>query len=508
MADVIADVMGVIWVQPDGPNTQSYPLFCYNVDSYDAALGDVTTALCLNAKRQWETVHRSQGGPSRATFTLEAYLEKTRDWLQKQIVKRCPMGMYVHWSDCGNADYFLGYQFGQAFHNAYITGESKGNMVLRKGEEGQTATPSGRSYEVSADPQPPEYWPLVVARRTTAEAEPIRDLTFCDAAQCEGACGAAADICTDGMYSSDNTGAAVAEVWYSNDGLANSVVGGAIPFAVSVAAGPIECFASDTGVMRTLIGQATSDAAHMKIAYSDSATLAAWSAAIDVGAVDTEYFIHGGAINALDYHHIWACSNKGNIYFSSDGGVTWTDQGAPEPTPAEALYCIDFIDDKYGMCVGGTTGASCVVLTTTDGGDHWTLQTGVGAHMLTGVSVIDPYRAWACSDTGELWYTSDFGVTWTQRTLPTAAVSLGDVEFLDAYNGACTGTRATLLPVVYRTVDGGYNWEMYSYTALDGAVETFGMNSVHMCDPNHIYAVGEVAGALGLILDLSAKGSV
>ena len=52
---------GVIWVQPGGPNTISYPLLCSDIDGIDEPQGDVTGRFCLNADGTWTTVNRTQG---------------------------------------------------------------------------------------------------------------------------------------------------------------------------------------------------------------------------------------------------------------------------------------------------------------------------------------------------------------------------------------------------------------------------------------------------------------
>ena len=518
MSEYFTDQMGMIWVQPDGPNTECFPLFCHDMDGLDSPLGDVTTALCLDAQRVWQTVHASQGAPSRATGTIETWLAKTRSWLQKQVERRCPLGIYLHWAECGDQDIFANYDTDRSLHNTFITaGPTGSNMVLRRGEEGQAPTMVGSAFEISADPMPPFHWKLDVTRRTIAEEETLRDITFCNGVECGGDCGEAKDLCTDGMIVPNFTVASAADAWYSTDGFATGTAS-AMPFLATENVASVVCFAIDANTVRHLafVGT-TAGAADMQYAYIDHyldlGTWSAWSAVQTViPSANGEYAMHGGAAFSLDSEHTWVCSDLGGIYFSDDAGLTWVDQAAPTPTPAETLFCVRFLDDRYGMCVGGTGAASSVLLTTTDGGEHWVLGTGPVAELCTGVDLTDEKHAWITAANGTLWYTEDFGVSWTQRTLTPTPTKLGDVDFLNKYDGAVCGYKtvgADLIQTVYRTINGGHDWEAYSNpVVMDAAANYYGLDAVWMCDPNHIFAVGEESGLTGTILELSPVGSV
>ena len=518
MSDYFTDLMGMLFAQPGGPNTPCYPLFCHDVDALEAPLGDLTTALCLNAKREWETVHTSQGAPSRATFTIETWLTKTRGWLQKQARLRCPIPIYIHWSECGDMDSFGNYDTDRSLHDSFITaGATLANSVLKRGEEGQASTLVGQSFELSANPEPPFHWKLDITRRTIAEEEALRDITFCNGPSCGGDCGPAKEPCTDGMIVADFTTATAPDAWYTTDGWATGTAS-ALPFAVTEDASSAVCFSVGRDTVRHLAFCGTNGgAAKLQYAYidhyTDTDTWSAWSAVLTIAAsVAGEFVSHGGGAFALDSTHIWVCSNLGSIYFSSDAGLTWVDQAAPTPTPAEVLMCIRFLDDQYGMCVGGTAVASSVFLSTTDGGEHWILGTGPAAKLCTGVDLTDSKHAWVTVTDGTLWYTSDFGANWAQRVLTPAPTKLGDVDFLNAYDGAVCGYKtvvADLFPTIWRTINGGADWEAYSYTvALDGAAAYYGLNSVWMCDENHVFAVGEEVDLTGMIMELSPVGSI
>lgn len=295
-----------------------------------------------------------------------------------------------------------------------------------------------------------------------------------------------------------------ADVWFTTNTGATWAAAATQPFAAAEDISSVVCFPLDKDTTRVLVACGTAAAAGLRVAYSDNSGTT-WTV-VAINAVAIDHFDHGGSLFALDRYHIWACSSAGIIYFSSDAGATWTDQGAPVPGGgAEPLMCVRFVDENYGMCVGGTAGASGVLLTTTDGGDHWVLGTSPAAQLATGVTVIDANKAWITFANGTLYYTNNYGTAWTARTLPTTPTKLGDVQFIDEFCGASCGyitSGGSLYPTMYRTFNGGYDWEEYRYTtALAGAAAYYGLNSVWVCDYNHVYSVGEPDAATGFIFD-------
>lgn len=510
MADYFTDLMGMIWVQPGGPNTRPYPLICHDMTDIDEELGGVTTMLCQNSQGGWDVAHRSQGAPTSSTFTIETWLRKTRTWLQKQVERRCEIPVYVHWTECPPSNVFLNYEEGKQLQDSIITNKSLSDSAKQRGEEGQEPTMLGQAFDLTSIPMPPDYWKLVLSIPTIAEVEALRDIAFCSPGRCDGPCGAQEDIGTDGIIVADFTVAAAADVWFTANGWGTGAAGATQPYAVSMVVASAVCVHIDKDVIRHIVARGTLDGGPADIAYSDDAG-ATWTV-VDVGTTNDEFAVHGGALFALDQYNIWLCTDQGAIYKSEDAALTWTDQNAPLPAGgAEELFCIDFIDASFGMCVGGTTGASSVLLTTTDGGAHWTLGTGATAEIQTGVNVIDSIHAWVTTETGVLQYTNDFGTNWAARLLPSTPDALGDVDFLDRYNGTVGGfetVSAAELATIWRTPDGGFSWEEHQHdTAFDSGA-TYGLNSVVMLDPNHIFAVGEPVDTLGLIMELSAKGSV
>jgi photosystem II stability/assembly factor-like uncharacterized protein len=129
------------------------------------------------------------------------------------------------------------------------------------------------------------------------------------------------------------------------------------------------------------------------------------------------------------------------------------------------------------------------------------------------VAVLDAQNVWMGMDDGTVWYTQNWGTTWTQRTLPSALSltnGIGDIQFVDHYVGALCGWKAGSgngVAVVMRTIDGGYTWEEYNLpTEFDAAVEYNGVNALLICDVNEIHAVTETFGAGSLVWTLKPAG--
>jgi photosystem II stability/assembly factor-like uncharacterized protein len=82
-----------------------------------------------------------------------------------------------------------------------------------------------------------------------------------------------------------------------------------------------------------------------------------------------------------DILHGWAVGDNGTILTTADGGGHWTSK--PSLTDAR-LFRVAFPDIKHGWAVGVTTTGGGVTLATADGGDTWTPQADPG-QMLFGV---------------------------------------------------------------------------------------------------------------------------
>ena len=492
---------GVVWVQPDGPNTISYALLCSDMDGIDEPQGDVTGRQCLRADGTWETVNRTQGTPSSVTGDIVSWKEKSRTWLEKMRATRCPFAAYVHHFHCGRADTFLNYENGKLLANNYITNKTTAQNVKRRADEGDSGEKMEQTFSLSAQPLSEEYWKLIgTVTDACDEDEPLRDIITCTTPQCFGPCGAAEGACMYLHVAADSAvSPATANTYDSNDYAATWATGATDPFPGGIHAASNVCVAIDADTDRIIVvnGAARPAAGICGINYSEDGG-DTWAGVVDVtGSVAGEYGMHSGALFALDMRHIWLCTSTAAVYFSNDGGLTWTAQSTPDAGGSEALYYVHFKDENYGWAVGGQAATSAHFIQTVDGGTHWALA-DAEPEALEGVwvSVIDNNRVWCGTSSGlNIWYSNDWGATWTERELPTPPVETGDGRFIDEYCAFIGGYRTVgghHYAAMYRTFDGGYEWECYTHATSFSTTPTYyGINAIQVCGYNKVHAVGE-----------------
>ena len=168
-------------------------------------------------------------------------------------------------------------------------------------------------------------------------------------------------------------------------------------------------------VRRWLALAASVGDAAFRVAYTDDMGATAWTV-VTISATVAEGGTGPKSLFALDSQHIWACSTTGDVYFSSDGGETWTDQNAAGVSGGIQLNALSFIDEEIGYAVGNTD----TIIYTTDGGLHWAaaMATGTGDDLLA-VTCFSQYRLLVGTDNatlgGSLWISFDGTTTWEER---------------------------------------------------------------------------------------------
>lgn len=506
--------LGNLWVQPDGFGTQPRRLLCANSDGFDVPFGGITTRMCRKAGGVYETTRRSKGLPGEVTTDIETYLAATMDWLQKQRIRGCPMSVYIHHGACG--DTFLDYDHGETGENAYITNVGSAGGVRQIADAGDGAADAVmRTYSMSAQPVVFEYWNLVLTEDVGGEPEPARSLAADEAQRCASNCQVLYDPLTNGTMVCDSAAAAALSTpEFTVDEFATLTGAATDPFAAAEDIASVVRFWMDKDTERTLVACGTTDAAGLRVAYSDDAG-ATWTV-VQVAA-GADYAFWGRALFALDKDHVWLCTQLADVWYSADGGVTWTDQAAPAPAVSESLYAVHFVDENFGWAVGGfATTPTLHMIQTVDGGAHWTTITvEPQVEEATGVTVLDSQNVYVCFGDGDVWLTRDWADTaanWEAHALPSgglvgagAITSFGHLSI--AVCGYWVDASADEFGTVFRSFDGGYNWERHVHsTTFDGVIEYAGMNDVIMAGFNHVIAVGEIVDSVPILMILKNAG--
>jgi len=415
MSDVTPMVAGQasIWIQPSGPNTKPDYLGCHEVGDVEEAQGDVTFLYCPDEKKtgKFKVVGSVQGEPDTPTFSLMTTVKKTGDWLEKVV---CPVPIYVHKQSCGRRDVFTNYDRSFALNKARITTKTLTNLASRTPDN---TDESMQEFELSCE-EVLRVLGLTVGRQSIASVRDLYDIVFYNEASFCGDCGPASDACEKGMVAGAGDYAAKAALYVTEDGGATWTAAAADPFAVGENISALVAFSIGRSTVRVLAARGTADGANpAEVAYTDDDG-ATWTL-VNVGSTNGQYVTSGNALFALDQFHIWLATNDGYIYFSEDGGGSWTVQESGTLT-ASAWNAIQFISDLNGWVAGNTN----EIAYTEDGGVTWTAVAGpaaqAGVHVLS-LFQVDEYNIWLGYSDGDLYYTMDEGAHWSVRTLPVAA---------------------------------------------------------------------------------------
>jgi photosystem II stability/assembly factor-like uncharacterized protein len=148
----------------------------------------------------------------------------------------------------------------------------------------------------------------------------------------------------------------------------------------------------------------------------------------------------------------WALTDVG-LQRTSDAGLSWTTVTPPD-VPAAAIASVTFTDPDHGWLA---TNQGKIVSRTTDGGATWLTSPGPAVPEGTvALSFIDPSTGWLLASWGNanfsygaLYATSDAGVTWQARQVPSG----GRLKFTNATTG-WLASRDRL----FRSLDGGRSW--------------------------------------------------
>jgi len=194
-------------------------------------------------------------------------------------------------------------------------------------------------------------------------------------------------------------------------------------------------------------------------------------------------------VHAVDANTAYLLSigngNQSRIYKTTDAGANWKLQFT-NPDSAGFYDCMDFWDPKRGLVIGDALGGDIAVLTTSDGGAHWSrvpaaslprAQPNEGSFAASGTCLVTRPggHAWIVAsnaDHGRVLHTANYGKSWSVDTLPlTTRAGSGpqSIAFRDPRNGIVLGGGNAAAPgdvLTATTSDGGKTWVKRTSPAL------------------------------------------
>jgi photosystem II stability/assembly factor-like uncharacterized protein len=184
----------------------------------------------------------------------------------------------------------------------------------------------------------------------------------------------------------------------------------------------------------------------------------------------------------------WLGGQMGIIYYTENGGDTWTIQ-RDTSSSQEQINDIFFLNDNNGWACG----VDGEVIYTSDGGVSWSTSNNTSTQEdLNAITFIDNNIGYACGNNGVIIKTTNGGSSWIVQVTNNLS-NLGDIEFWDANRGfAIINSNAN---GVLWTNSGGFVWSLASLPIPSGTASS----RMYGCDAVLGISQGWIAGYHGLV---------
>ena len=123
----------------------------------------------------------------------------------------------------------------------------------------------------------------------------------------------------------------------------------------------------------------------------------------------------------------------------------------------ENLNTVYFTEKNNGFIVGDNG----TLLRTVDGGQSWEIQTSRTTNNLNSISFIDSKNGFIVGSGTTFLKTSDGGITWLDLS-DSISAKFASISFIDTLNGIAVEQVSYDTAKVYKTADGGFNWDLIS----------------------------------------------
>ena len=172
------------------------------------------------------------------------------------------------------------------------------------------------------------------------------------------------------------------------------------------------------------------------------------------------------------------------VFKTTNAGATWTVQSTADMFSQQDSWpnTIHFFNANEGVVIGDPDGRSSggmEIYYTSDGGSTWTRSLNVPVGTAGEYGDIYPPATvgnsiWFPNNEGDIFYSRDKGVTWAvSKGVATDAIE--NVAFRDELNGLATIAGDNAKHQLFRSADGGVTWKPQAYT---GPLHSVGLDNV------------------------------
>lgn len=472
MPTVFKQSLGSVFLQLRAGGPTHYMGECINLDSIsNPRLGGVEPIKCRSRKgngKVFKTLGRTYGPPGSIDVSL-THLETTDVSFLEDI--KCAVNLIAVRRVCGDAGVLANWERAHIVTRLELVGDEI-NALANRMEDG----PGEHAWSLAGGEAPRiDARSSVIAQETIAELNSALFITNCDNLFCGDDCDQYTmphDNLWVGAAHTPASAAVAAHIWNSDDAGTSWTPTADEPFAGGLNGLSGACFEIRQGVNRIYIVRETLAGTPLQGAYSDDGGTT-WTI-VNIGSTNTEAAVGPHSLMVLNFENMWVCTNKGNVYYSFDGGQSWADQGALTPSGANPLRAIHFADEKIGLAVGDND----TLIKTTDGGVHWlaAVATSSGDDLLC--CVCFNKNRWlvgtdgAAAATSCLFETFDGGLTYIEIVFDGYLTEhVEGMSFTNEMTGFMITNTAGPVGTVQRTIDGGYSWRRMDTPANDGLLD-------------------------------------
>jgi photosystem II stability/assembly factor-like uncharacterized protein len=194
------------------------------------------------------------------------------------------------------------------------------------------------------------------------------------------------------------------------------------------------------------------------------------------------------AISCASPRDTWIVGDAGYVYFTTDPTDSVTVQDAGVAT-AQNLRAVHAYNTDLVIAVG----AANAIIYTENGGDTWASLTGPAPGVvLNCVFAVSETIWWVGTAGGRLYYTTDQGQNWTEKTFPgSGSGEVRDIVFVNQTVGFMAHDTTTPAGRIFRTVSGGNSWYILP-EGIGTLPANDRVNALAVCEnePNIVYGGG------------------